>query len=70
MLALILGVVVMDPGVQSSQAANQARVYPPDPTAGGRLDTIFMGAMLLGGSLGVGAAGNLALMASNGLSSA
>lgn len=55
--ALIIGVIVMDLGVQSSQVANQARVYALDPTARSRLNTIFMATMLLGGSLGAGAAG-------------
>ena len=56
-IALIIGVVIMDLGVQSSQVANQARVYALDPTARSRLNTIFMATMLLGGSLGAGAAG-------------
>lgn len=56
-IALILGVIVMDLGAQASQVANQARVYALDPTARSRLNTIFMATMLLGGSLGAGVAG-------------
>jgi predicted MFS family arabinose efflux permease len=56
-LALIVGVIVMDLGVQSSQVANQAQVYALDTTARSRLNTVFMATMLLGGSLGAGVAG-------------
>lgn len=55
--ALVIGVIIMDLGVQSSQVANQARVYALDPTARSRLNTIFMATMLFGGSLGAGAGG-------------
>jgi len=54
---LVAGVIIMDLGVQSSQIANQARVYALDPTARSRLNTVFMATMLLGGSLGAGAGG-------------
>ncbi|MBY5775430.1 MFS transporter [Rhizobium leguminosarum] len=56
-IALVIGVIVMDLGVQSSQVANQARAYALDPTARSRLNTIFMATMLFGGSLGAGAGG-------------
>jgi predicted MFS family arabinose efflux permease len=54
---LIAGVVIMDLGVQSSQVANQARVYALDPAARSRLNTVFMATMLLGGALGAGIGG-------------
>jgi predicted MFS family arabinose efflux permease len=54
---LIVGVIIMELGVQSSQVANQARVYALDPTAHSRLNTIFMATMLFGGSAGAGAGG-------------
>lgn len=56
-IALVFGVIVLDLGVQTSQVANQTRVYALDPTARSRLNTIFMATMLLGGSLGAGAGG-------------
>jgi len=57
LLGMIVGVLVMDLAVQSSQVANQACIYALDPTARSRLNTIFMAAMILGGAFGAGAAG-------------
>lgn len=54
---LIVGVLIMDLAVQSSQVANQARVFALDPSARSRLNTIFMATMLLGGAIGAGLAG-------------
>lgn len=57
LVALVLGILVMDLAVQSSQVANQARVYALDPTARSRLNTVFMATMLLGGAVGAGVGG-------------
>ncbi len=54
---LIVGILVLDLAVQSSQVANQARVYALDPTARSRLNTVFMATMLAGGAAGAGLAG-------------
>lgn len=55
--SLILGILIMDLAVQSSQVANQARVYELDPTARSRLNTVFMATMLLGGAVGAALGG-------------
>ena len=59
---LIVGVLILDLAVQSSQIANQARVYALDPNARSRLNTVFMTAMLLGGAVGAGGGGALFAM--------
>jgi predicted MFS family arabinose efflux permease len=55
---LVIGVVIMDVGVQASQVANQARVHALDPAARSRLNTIFMASMLFGGAIGAGIGGS------------
>ncbi|WP_186395584.1 MFS transporter [Stappia sp. TSB10GB4] len=57
LLGLVVGILVLDLAVQSSQVANQARVYALDPTARSRLNTVFMATMLLGGAVGAGIGG-------------
>ncbi|MDR3508207.1 MAG: MFS transporter [Caulobacteraceae bacterium] len=47
---LILGVVLLDFGVQSAIVSNQHRVYALHPQARSRLNTVFMTGMFLGGS--------------------
>jgi len=54
---LIVGILVMDLAVQSSQVANQTRVYALDPNARSRLNTVFMATMLAGGAAGAGIGG-------------
>ncbi|TCQ02193.1 putative MFS family arabinose efflux permease [Rhizobium sp. PP-F2F-G36] len=54
---LVIGILVMDLAVQSSQVANQTRVYALDPAARSRLNTVFMATMLLGGATGAGFGG-------------
>jgi predicted MFS family arabinose efflux permease len=49
---LILGVILLDLGVQSAQISNQARVYALVPEAKSRLNTIYMVTYFIGGSLG------------------
>ncbi|WP_258589464.1 MFS transporter [Mesorhizobium sp. AR02] len=55
--AMIIGVLILDLGVQSSQVANQARIHALDAAARSRLNTIFMATMILGGACGSGLAG-------------
>jgi predicted MFS family arabinose efflux permease len=49
---LILGVILLDMGTQGNQVSNQARVYSLNPEARNRLNTIYMVAYFVGGSLG------------------
>jgi len=54
---LILGLVLLDLGVQGAQIANQSIIYALQPEARGRLNTVFMTGMFIGGAIGSGAAG-------------
>jgi predicted MFS family arabinose efflux permease len=49
---LILGVILIDLGVQGSQISNQARIYALVPEARSRLNTVFMVSTFIGGSIG------------------
>jgi len=57
LVALALGILALDLAVQSTQIANQAKVYALDPSARSRLNTIFMTVMLSGGAFGAGLGG-------------
>jgi predicted MFS family arabinose efflux permease len=50
--ALIVGVVILDLGVQAGHVANQTRIYALIPEARSRLNTVYMVSYFLGGALG------------------
>ena len=52
MTALIVGVVLMDLGVQANQISNQTRIFGLAPGARGRVNTIYMTSYFIGASLG------------------
>jgi predicted MFS family arabinose efflux permease len=52
MAGLILGVILLDVGVQSGHVANQTRIYALDANARSRLNTVYMFCYFSGGSIG------------------
>ena len=48
----MLGVVLLDVGVQSAHVANLARVHALDPAARSRRNTVYMVSYFAGGALG------------------
>lgn len=54
---MILGVVLIDGGVQACNVTNQTYMFSRVPSAVSRVNTIFMGCMFIGGSIGTFLAG-------------
>ena len=52
LFGLVIGVLLLDLGVQSTQVSNQTRVYRLNPEASNRFNTIYMFSYFAGGSLG------------------
>lgn len=61
---MIAGVVILDFGVQSAVVSNQHQIYALRPDARGRLNTIFMCGIFLGGA--IGSAGAIAIYHASG----
>jgi predicted MFS family arabinose efflux permease len=49
---LVVGVILLDAGVQSGQVTNQSRIYSLTPEAHNRLNTVYMVTYFVGGALG------------------
>jgi predicted MFS family arabinose efflux permease len=54
---LVLGVVVLDIGVQAGLVSNQTRAFAADPAAQGRLNSLYMTATFAGGAIGAAVSG-------------
>lgn len=52
LILLILGVIVLDIGVQSGLVSNQTRAFAVDPKAQGRINSLYMTATFFGGAVG------------------
>ncbi len=52
LIGLVLGVIVLDAGVQAAQVANQSEVMSIQPDARNRLNSVYMVSYFAGGSLG------------------
>ncbi len=54
---LVIGVIVLDIGVQSGLVSNQTRAFAVDPKAQGRINSLYMTATFAGGAIGVAISG-------------
>jgi predicted MFS family arabinose efflux permease len=54
---LVIGVIVLDIGVQMGIVSNQTRAFAVDPKAQGRINSLYMTATFFGGALGVAISG-------------
>lgn len=52
LILLIIGIIILDAGVQGTHITNQSLVYRLSPEARSRITTVYMGIFFIGGSIG------------------
>ena len=52
LIGLVVGVILLDVGVQATQISNQSRIYSLKPEARSRINTVFMVGYFIGGAVG------------------
>ncbi len=57
LILLVVGVIVLDIGVQAGLVANQTRAFAVDPKAQGRINSLYMTATFVGGAIGATVSG-------------
>lgn len=57
LMLLVVGVIVLDIGVQAGLVANQTRAFAVDPKAHGRINSLYMTATFVGGAIGATVSG-------------